>query len=254
MTIAEVFGCSMIAFGPPLIMYIVTISKDPLLIIVCFASAFFWMISLLLSAALWMIVIPLRDLYAFGLVFSVLFQETFRLLFYILIRKAERGLEKVWQMGVNDKSLFTHSNRLSYVAGLGFGTISGVFSLVNLLAAMNGPGTIGLRGDDQDFFINSAFMALGITLNHIFWGLLFFDGIKNEKYYQPVCVVCCHMIVSCFSLLALRGLVCISLTVTYAMLVGIMIWYYFASGGSIRSFVGSFTKRPSSEQVQQGSQ
>lgn len=41
------------------------------------------------------------------------------------------------------------------VSGFGFGVISGAFSLVNVLADMTGPGTVGIFGDSADFFITS---------------------------------------------------------------------------------------------------
>ena len=41
------------------------------------------------------------------------------------------------------------------VSGLGFGTISGAFSLINVLADSTGPGTIGIHGDSGQFFITS---------------------------------------------------------------------------------------------------
>ncbi len=51
-----------------------------------FHSSFFWLLALLLSSILWYAVPPLKDELAFGLVFSVIFQEVFRLLFYIVLR------------------------------------------------------------------------------------------------------------------------------------------------------------------------
>lgn len=41
------------------------------------------------------------------------------------------------------------------VSGLGFGIISGAFSLVNVLGDMAGPGTLGIYGDSQFFFLVS---------------------------------------------------------------------------------------------------
>jgi len=41
------------------------------------------------------------------------------------------------------------------VSGLGFGIISGAFSLVNVLGDMTGPGTVGIYGDSQAFFLVS---------------------------------------------------------------------------------------------------
>ena len=47
------------------------------------------------------------------------------------------------------------------VSGFGFGVISGAFSLVNVLADMTGPGTVGIFGQSSHFFITS-----GITFCH----------------------------------------------------------------------------------------
>ena len=46
------------------------------------------------------------------------------------------------------------------VSGFGFGLVSGVFSLVNVLADMVGPGTIGIQGDSSHFFITSGKYSL----------------------------------------------------------------------------------------------
>jgi len=127
----EFFGCTFLAFGPPLAMFAFTIAKDPIRIIILIASAFFWLLSFLISSLLWFIVVPLRSKLVFGLVFSVLFQEVFRFLIYKLLRKAESGLKKVTD---NSEQITSNKHILAYVAGLGFGIISGAFSLVNVLA------------------------------------------------------------------------------------------------------------------------
>ena len=41
------------------------------------------------------------------------------------------------------------------VSGLGFGIISGAFSLINVLADSTGPGTVGIHDDSGQFFITS---------------------------------------------------------------------------------------------------
>ena len=46
------------------------------------------------------------------------------------------------------------------VSGLGFGIISGAFSIVNVLADMVGPGTIGIPGDPKYFFIATGKLGL----------------------------------------------------------------------------------------------
>ena len=44
---------------------------------------------------------------------------------------------------------------LLLVSGLGYGIISGLFAMVNVLADITGPGTLGLHGDPQNFLIVS---------------------------------------------------------------------------------------------------
>ncbi len=41
------------------------------------------------------------------------------------------------------------------VSGLGFGFMSGAFSVVNILSDSLGPGTVGIHGDSQHYFISS---------------------------------------------------------------------------------------------------
>jgi len=43
----------------------------------------------------------------------------------------------------------------SAVSGLSFGIISGVFSVINILADSIGPGIVGIHGDSPYYFITS---------------------------------------------------------------------------------------------------
>lgn len=132
MTLPEFFGCTFIAFGPPFALFVFTIANDPVRIIILIAAAFFWLLSLLLSSLLWFAMIPLRDVLAFGVFFSVLFQECFRYIIYRILRSTEQGLHAV----AEDTRVTDNKHILAYVSGLGFGIISGMFALVNVLADM----------------------------------------------------------------------------------------------------------------------
>lgn len=246
----EFFGCGFIAFGAPFAMFLFTIAKDPLRIIVFVASAFFWLLSLLLSAGWWKAVVPLRDVISFGLIFSVIFQEVFRFLFYLLLKKAEEGLLKVWQVeaGSGTMSLVVNKSLMAYVAGFGFGIISGAFSLVNVLADMTGPGTVGIHGHSRDFFITSAFLTLCFILLHTFWGIIFFDGFRKQKYYQPVAVLFSHMLVSCLTLLNQQDQPHYeaSLIPAYIVLTFMAIWSFLLVGGSLRNIKACFSAQQTS--------
>nr|CAI5844208.1 unnamed protein product [Callosobruchus analis] len=154
MTVCEFFGCTFLAFGPPFAMFVFTIASDPVRIIILIAAAFFWLLSLLLSSLLWFAVVPLRKELAFGLVFSVFCQEAFRYIIYKILRKAENGFKKISD---DSATLIENKHILAYVSsGLGFGIMSGAFSLVNVVADAVGPGTMGLKSGNEMFFISSA--------------------------------------------------------------------------------------------------
>lgn len=80
-------------------------------ILSCNKSSFFWLISLLISALLWFVVVPLRDKLLFALVFSVFFQEAFRYLFYLFIKKSQKGLERV-QKNIHHKDRTDFDSRV----------------------------------------------------------------------------------------------------------------------------------------------
>lgn len=78
MTLPEFFGCAFLAFGPPLAMFWFTIAHDPIRIIILVAAAFVWLCSLILSALIWFILVPLRDYMSISLVLSVFIQVSHR--------------------------------------------------------------------------------------------------------------------------------------------------------------------------------
>lgn len=57
-------------------------------------------------------------------------QEAFRYIIYKVLRATENGLQEV----SDNSRIVENKHILAYVSGLGFGIMSGLFSMVNLLA------------------------------------------------------------------------------------------------------------------------
>uniref|UniRef100_A0A1B6MP23 Gamma-secretase subunit Aph-1 n=1 Tax=Graphocephala atropunctata TaxID=36148 RepID=A0A1B6MP23_9HEMI len=199
MTWMEFVGCAGVAYGPPLALFVFTIMSDPIRIIILIASAFFWLVALLLSSFVWF-VFPFKSILIFGIICSVLFQELFRYLIYVLLRKAEAGLKKVTIPNTNTE-ITNNKHILAYVAGLGFGIMSGAFSLINILADLVGPATMGLKGGSSSFCLISAILSMCFILLHTFWGVIFFAAIDKKNYFHISWVIVSHISVSCLSLL-----------------------------------------------------
>lgn len=246
MTLAVFFGCAFIAFGPAFALFVFTIARDPLRVIILIAGAFFWLLSLLLSSLVWFIAIKAsnsqdltlqRGLLIFGVFFSVLLQEVFRFAYYRLLRKATEGLAAI----SDDDGSAISVRQMAYVAGLGFGIMSGAFSMINILSDSLGPGTVGIFGDSQYYFITAALMTLALTLLHTFWGVVFFEGCEKSHWWVIAAVVSLHLLFAGLSLL--NPLYEGSLPPVYFITLTMGVWAFFSSGGSLHSLNALCTRR-----------
>ncbi|XP_020557052.1 gamma-secretase subunit Aph-1b isoform X2 [Oryzias latipes] len=233
MTAAVFFGCTFIAFGPAISLFLFTIAREPLRVIFLIAGAFFWLVSLLLSSLVWFISVQIsnkesaaqqKGLLIFGVVLSVLLQETFRFGYYKLLKKANEGLLTLSQ----EETMPISIRQLAYVSGLGFGFMSGAFSVVNILADSAGPGTIGIHGDSQHYFLSSAFMTMAIILLHMFWGVVFFDACEKRCWWAVGLVVIVHLLVSCLTFQ--NPDYTATLVPAYVILFGMGVWAFYTAG------------------------
>lgn len=180
--------------------------------------------------------------------FSVAFQEAFRFLYFLLLKKAESGLEKVSANGMHIEGVHSLKNAkhtIALVCGLGFGFMSGAFALVNVLADANGPGTVGfpasagLIKEDVDtimsynFFFTSALSTSAFVLLHVMWNVIFWHGCRNRSYALIVIVIASHFLLSGLSLVNRQALYAASLPITYIILLLTMCWTFFIAGGSL---------------------
>lgn len=239
MTLAEFFSCSLLAFGAPLVMFALTVANDPVRIIIMIAAAFGWLLSFLLSSVVWYAVVPLRSYLAFGMVFAIIFQEAFRYGMYLLLRKTEAGLKEISE----NHDIGSNKLEMAYVSGLGFGTMSGAFALVNVLADSVGPGTLGLHNGTEYFFITSAAMTLCMILLNTFWSVIFFSGFDDKNYIKVGWVVISHFFVSGLSLLNSRELYAATILPSYIVLIITAYIAFISAGGSSKRLLNSFKNR-----------
>lgn len=239
MTLAEFFSCSLLAFGAPLVMFAFTVANDPVRIIIMIAAAFGWLLSFLLSSLVWYAVVPLRSYLAFGMVFAIIFQETFRYGMYVLLRKTEAGLKEISE----NHNIGSNKLEMAYVSGLGFGTMSGAFALINVLADSVGPGTLGLHTGTEYFFVTSAAMTLCMILLNTFWSVIFFSGFDDKNYVKVGWVIVSHFFVSGLSLLNSKELYAATILPSYIVLAITAYIAFKTAGGSARSLMQSISSR-----------
>lgn len=161
-----------------------------------------------------------------------MFQETFRFVIYKILRKTEKGLQEV----ADNTRVTENKHILAYVSGLGFGIISGLFALVNILADAVGPATMGLNSGTDMFFLTSAAQTLAMVLLHTFWGVIFFNAVDNSKVMQIIYVVVSHLVVSSLTLLNKYEMYAASLIPSYVILILTGIMAFKVAGGSMLTF------------------
>ena len=192
------FGLLMIAFGPSVALFVFTISKCPVRIILFVVGCFLWLFSLLLSALVWQMTPSLKEQLAFVLAFSVVFQELARFTLYKLFQRAAKGFKEVLS---ETESKSISGDRLSYVLGFGFGFMNAFVSYDNVLMHLSGPATVGIQGHLSNYFFISAWITNTLVFNNIFWTIISFKLWKNNSYIVYSLVPITHFLVSYLTLL-----------------------------------------------------
>lgn len=228
----EFAGCAFTGFGPAFSLFYWTIMHDPIRIIILIASSFFWLCSLLLASTLWFL-FPVKEWLWLGVLTSICFQEFFRYLMYRILRKSEQGLRLITEP---NSAITTSSHLLSYVSGLGFGIASGAFSLVNLLAELKGPGTMGLKNGNEYFCLFSALFTMCFVFLQTFWSVIFFQGLDTRNHTLILYVVFSHILVSCSTLLNSYGFNVIIILFVFAVTILSAIISYRIAGGQTKRF------------------
>ncbi|NWV45969.1 APH1A secretase, partial [Daphoenositta chrysoptera] len=197
--------------------------------------AFLWLLSLLAASLLWLLSVPLSGredaaLLPLGAA-AALLQELCRFACFKLLKKAHEGLATLSEDGRSPMSL----QEMAYVSGLSFGIISGVFSIVNVLADSAGPGTVGIHGDSPYYFITSAFLTMALVLLHTFWGVIFFDACERRRAGGLALVVGGHLLAS--GLTFLNPWYEASLGPIFILTLCTGLWAFGTAGGSFRNLL-----------------
>uniref|UniRef100_A0AAF5Q2A1 Gamma-secretase subunit aph-1 n=1 Tax=Wuchereria bancrofti TaxID=6293 RepID=A0AAF5Q2A1_WUCBA len=221
MAVLAGIGYLFIAFSPSVVIFRRVIASDPLRIILFVLGAFFWLLSLLLSACIWFAIVPLREHLVFAVAISVALQEGARLLHFILLKKAQKGLNHMSTAGqrITGMHSLRHARHiLATVCGLGMGMMAAIFLVINVIADFWGHGTVGLPAtvpyvsdrftvkllpNDQYFPITYSISACMVTLCHVFWTVLFWDGCHKKGTTNTWWMGICFAVISHYAMSAL---------------------------------------------------
>ncbi|GJJ71145.1 gamma-secretase subunit APH-1 [Entomortierella parvispora] len=189
MTLLTFFGCALTAYGPSLAIFFGYIAPNAQLVILMVSSAFFWLISLLLASAIWFLATNSRNTFTSTIIYTVLLQELFRWCLYLLINRAESGLNMVAK---HPKSKFNRSG-YAFSAGMGFGLMFGIISYITQLVESLGPGVLMCPSCPSiSLYFISAITVCIFTFHHCVWMMISFTGFSNRSYLRILWVIITH--------------------------------------------------------------
>ncbi|KAK3809266.1 MAG: gamma-secretase subunit Aph-1 [Benniella sp.] len=198
MTLFTFFGCALTAYGPCLAIFFGSIAPNAQLVILMVSSAFFWLLSLLLASAIWFMAKSSRETFTSTIIYTVLLQEVFRWFLFLLINRAEQGLNMVAR---HPKSKFNRSG-YAFSAGLGFGLMFGVISYITLLVQSLGPGVLMCNScPNMSLYFVSAITTSIFILHHCVWMMISFTGFTQRSYSRIAWVLVTHYGASYLTLL-----------------------------------------------------
>ncbi|KAJ1358376.1 bis(5'-nucleosidyl)-tetraphosphatase [Parelaphostrongylus tenuis] len=142
-------ACYLITFSPSAALFCRFVAKDPLRIILFVLGAFFWLASLLLCSFIWVVISTIGDALPVAVLCSIFLQDAARIFYFWLLKKAQRGLNKITRPGSKSiapgvSDLHNARHMLALVCGLGMGVMAALVLTMNVFAEFAGPGTIGL--------------------------------------------------------------------------------------------------------------
>ncbi|KAI8982309.1 gamma-secretase subunit Aph-1 [Mycotypha africana] len=193
MTLCTFFGCLLTAYSPLLSIFFLYIAPNAQYVLLMVASAFFCLLALLLSSVIWYFAKATQSNHYISIAYSVAIKEVCRWGFYLLLSRAESGLNNI---STNPKSPFNKTS-FAFVSGYGYALMSALVSYISLLVESLGPGVLMCTSCPKAtlFFISAITTSL-FSLLHLCWMVIAFEGFyelpKVKGWSKVVWVVLSH--------------------------------------------------------------
>ena len=202
MTVPLFLGCSLFAFAPAAAMCYLVVLQRPQLTIVAVSNGFVWLLSLLLCSLVWMIIPPLKDVYSYVVVVSVVVQELVRygaiLAYYKVVEKIKARVSQT------ERILPLTSLSASLSAGVG---VAIMYSLVMYgqlgTIVLTSPGTY-YRNEcpSMSIYLSNALHCFLFSILHMVWMILGYDAFQRKSWHRGAVVFGTHLVASLLSLLS----------------------------------------------------
>ncbi|KAK9826813.1 hypothetical protein WJX81_003457 [Elliptochloris bilobata] len=197
MGFAGFVGNLLIAGGPGLAIFCVFVAPKSFLVLLFLASLFAWLVSLMLTAALFRGFVPLaehRGALSAALVVGVAMQEATRYCAWLAHRRILAMLAEAARLRPGTRLGAGERHALALTQGLAHGAAHSFFFYFSWLPLMLGDGTFYVDACPQmSFFLAGALLSLAFLLLHTCAMPVAFDGLGKRQRGQWLAVPAAHL-------------------------------------------------------------
>jgi len=193
MTYQTLIGSALIAFGPPIVFFVLFIARSAELTILSIGSGFFWLFSVFIASVLWYTIPPLRGTWIVTTIVAVLLGEASRFVFWMVWT---RGQESLAQLSGDKMSAGTKLGEAA-ASGLGVGITYAFVMYAGILWEAWGPAALMSKAcPSVSVFPISASLALAWSFLHTLWAVLAFHGYYERSWWRVAVPALTHLFLS----------------------------------------------------------
>lgn len=179
-------GVLFLSAGPFFALLLVILQRRAHLLVIAILSAFAWCLALMLAAALWLAVTPLKKTYPWVLFLSVTMQEIARLALSI-------GFRALGRLGENVQAFLRpgikNQFRTSAAVGAGFGFMSIAVNFYSLVASeLSDDTALYVERCPVNFVVAGALFALAFYILHILFAIIAWPSYYIERGWVGIVV------------------------------------------------------------------
>eukprot|EP00299_Pterocystis_sp_00344_P007711 c2622_g1_i1.p1 GENE.c2622_g1_i1~~c2622_g1_i1.p1 ORF type:complete len:233 (+),score=31.81 c2622_g1_i1:19-717(+) len=212
------FAVFFLSLGPVIAVYTTLVNKKAVNSVLSILSAFIWVIGLVLCAATWMILSPIKDVFWFICLYGTMWQEGVRYLLYQMLCLYQRSLAKVGESAEINVNTY-----LACGVGIAFGYTS-VFVIQALVESASSASLFSDKCEHMNIFFSTALHSLCFGVLNCVWTVMMFVALQNKTRRFVAVVVVSHFLAS---LMTTAGDCAVSLPLLIVLSFGLLVLLFW---------------------------
>lgn len=215
-------GYLLLGLGPGAVLFLSIPARRPFLVILTFASACTWLLSLLFVAMLTRAFLPLptgSPWFVATLALAVAVQEALRVGVWFAYRNGSKQLEVLARRMACAELNYSDHMSMAYAIGLGHGLAHSMFFFLGVATLTLSPATFYVAACPQmNVFLYSAMTSCAFVVLHTFSMVIAFDGYAHRSVLRIALPPVIHLVAALATAMSLKDGGCMYVVPVEALL------------------------------------